>query len=147
MPTGALGRWRAGGWNRMQALKRLRLPAEKSPKRMGRLIRHWLRMPVELKREARQLKACLDALAGWVAWWRGVWEEGSRGCRVWEAGVEAAGACLGADGGAPQSLPEGSKLPTEDDRRPLPGPEQSPTKVGKDSGGAYLTEFFGRQGR
>ena len=59
----------------MQALKLLHLPEEASPKRMRTLIRHLLLIPVELKRHARQLKACLDGPAGWVAWWPGLWED------------------------------------------------------------------------
>ena len=62
-------------WNRMQALKLLHLPEEPSPKRMRTLIRHLLLIPVELKWHARQLKACLYAPAGWVAWWPGLWED------------------------------------------------------------------------
>jgi hypothetical protein len=62
-------------WNLMQALKLLHLPEEASPKRMRTVIRHLLLIPVELKRHARQLKACLDGPAGWVAWWPGLWED------------------------------------------------------------------------
>ena len=69
-------------WNLMQALKLLHLPQEESPKRMRTLIRHLLMIPVELKRHARQLKACLYAPAGWVAWWRGLLEELLPRCRV-----------------------------------------------------------------
>jgi len=41
------------------------------------------------------------------------------------------------DGGALPSLPKGSKPPTDEQQRPFPGPEQAPTKVGKDSGDFY----------
>jgi hypothetical protein len=51
------------GW---QAIKPLVLLEAEGPNRMRTLIGHWLLMPVELKRHARQLKACLYALAGWV---------------------------------------------------------------------------------
>jgi hypothetical protein len=51
------------GW---QAIKPLVWSEAEGPNRMRALIGHWLLMPVELKRHARQLKACLYALAGWV---------------------------------------------------------------------------------
>ena len=59
-------------WNLLQALKLLHLPVEEAPKRMRTLLRHLLLIPVEVKRHARQLKACLYVPAGWVAWWRAV---------------------------------------------------------------------------
>jgi len=59
-------------------------------------------------------------LAGWLG--------------AWEAGVEAGGGLPRGDGGALPSLPKGSKPPTDEQQRPFPGPEQAPTKVGKDSG-------------
>jgi len=55
-------------WNLIQALKLLHLPVTEAPKRMRMLLRHLLLIPVELKRPAQQLKACLYAPAGWVAW-------------------------------------------------------------------------------
>ena len=61
--------------NLLQALKLLHLPAQEAPKRMRTLLRHLLLIPVELKRHARQLKACLYAPAGWVRWWRGLLED------------------------------------------------------------------------
>ena len=70
------------GWNRLQALKLLHLPETEAPKRMRTLLRHLRLMPVELKRHARQLKACLYAPAGWVAWWRGFLRELLPRCRV-----------------------------------------------------------------
>lgn len=62
-------------WNVLQALKLLHLPESEAPKRMRTLLRHLLLIPVELKRHARGLKACLYAPAGWVAWWRGLLTE------------------------------------------------------------------------
>lgn len=62
-------------WNLLQALKLLHLPAEEAPKRMRTLLRLLLLIPVELKRHARGLKACLYAPAGWVVWWRGMLQE------------------------------------------------------------------------
>ena len=70
------------GWNLLQALKLLHLPESEAPKRLRTLVRHLLLMPVELKRHARQLKACLYAPAGWVAWWRGMLAELLPRCRV-----------------------------------------------------------------
>ena len=72
MPTGAFPGWRAGGWNRMQALKGWPPPEEESPKRMRRLIRQWLLSPVEWKRHAQQRNARVHALASWVALRRGL---------------------------------------------------------------------------
>jgi hypothetical protein len=69
-------------WNLMQALKLLHLPEEQAPQRMRTLLRHLLMIPVEIKRHARQLKACLYAPAGWVAWWRGFLEALLPRCRV-----------------------------------------------------------------
>ncbi|MGV1015527.1 MAG: transposase, partial [Methyloceanibacter sp.] len=69
-------------WNVLQALKRLHLPASEAPKRMRTLLRHLLLIPVELKRHARGLKACLYAPAGWVAWWRGLLTELLPRCRA-----------------------------------------------------------------
>jgi hypothetical protein len=70
------------GWNLLQALKLLHLPESEAPKRLRTLVRHLLLMPVELKRHARQVKACLYAPAGWVAWWRGMLAELLPRCRV-----------------------------------------------------------------
>ena len=71
------------GWNRMQALALWHLPEEEQlPKRMRTLIRHWLRIPVEWKRHARQRKACLYGPAGWVAWGRELLGELLPRCRV-----------------------------------------------------------------
>ena len=72
-------------WNLLQALKLLHLPAEHAPKRMRTLLRHLLLIPVELKRHARQLKACLYAPAGWAAWWWGLIRELLPRCRLREA--------------------------------------------------------------
>jgi hypothetical protein len=69
-------------WNLMAALKLLHLPEAEAPKRLRTLIRHLLLIPVELKRHARQLKACLYAPAGWVVWWRGLLGELLPRCRV-----------------------------------------------------------------
>ena len=69
-------------WNLLQALKLLHLPVAQAPQRMRTLVRHLLLIPVEVKRHARQLKACLYAPAGWVTWWRGVLEELLPRCRV-----------------------------------------------------------------
>jgi len=55
------------GWNLRHARKVLALPAAESPQRVWTLIRHLLLILVEWKRHVRQLKACLDAAAGWVA--------------------------------------------------------------------------------
>jgi hypothetical protein len=76
--------WALAGlaWNLMQALKLLHLPEEQAPKRLRTLIRHLAMIPVELKRHARQLKACWYAPAGWVAWWRGLLGELLPRCRV-----------------------------------------------------------------
>lgn len=68
-------------WNVLQALKLLHLPESEAPKRMRTLLRHLLLIPVELKRHARALKACLYAPAGWVAWWRGLLTELLPRCR------------------------------------------------------------------
>jgi hypothetical protein len=46
-------------WNVLQALKLLHLPETEAPKRMRTLLPHLLLFPVELKRHARSLKACL----------------------------------------------------------------------------------------
>lgn len=78
------------GWNLLQALKLLHLPVEEAPKRMRTLVRHLLLIPVQLKRHARQWKACLYAPAGWVAWWRGLLAELLPRCRVL-SGVGASG--------------------------------------------------------
>jgi hypothetical protein len=59
-------------YNVLQALKLIHLPESEQPKRVRTLIRHLLFLPVELKRHARRLKACLFVPAGWVAWWRGL---------------------------------------------------------------------------
>ena len=69
-------------WNLLQALKLLHLPEAEAPKRMRTLLRHLLLIPVELKRHARQLKACLYAPAGWVTWWRGLLADLLPRCRV-----------------------------------------------------------------
>jgi hypothetical protein len=69
-------------WNLLQALKLLHLPPSEAPKRMRTLLRHLLLIPVELKHHARQLKACLYAPAGWVAWWRGLLADLLPRCRV-----------------------------------------------------------------
>jgi hypothetical protein len=58
-------------YNTLQALKLIHLPASEAPRRVRTLIRHLLLVPVQLKRHARRLKACLFVPAGWVAWWRG----------------------------------------------------------------------------
>jgi hypothetical protein len=58
-------------YNVLQALKLIHLPESEQPKRVGTLIRHLLLLPVQIKRHARRLKACLFVPAGWVAWWRG----------------------------------------------------------------------------
>ena len=42
---------------------------------MRPLLRHLLLIPVELKRHARGLKACLYVPAGRVVWWRGLLTE------------------------------------------------------------------------
>ena len=77
-------------WNLLQALKLLHLPETEAPKRMRTLVRHLLLIPVELKRHARQLKACLYAPAGWVTWWRGLLTDLLPRCRVL-GGVAAGG--------------------------------------------------------
>ena len=77
-------------WNLLQALKLLHLPQSEAPKRMRTLLRHLLLIPVELKRHARQLKACLYAPAGWVVWWRGLLADLLPRCRVL-GGVSASG--------------------------------------------------------
>lgn len=69
-------------WNLLQALKLLHLPVEEASKRMRTLVRHLPLIPVELKRHARQVKACLNAPAGWVNWWRGFLQEFLPQCRV-----------------------------------------------------------------
>jgi hypothetical protein len=69
-------------YNLLQALKLLHLPAEDQPKRVRTLIRHLLLLPVELKRHARRLTACLYVPAGWVAWWRGFLGELLPECRL-----------------------------------------------------------------
>jgi hypothetical protein len=69
-------------WNLLQALKLLHMPVEEAPKRMRTRVRHLLLIPVELKRHARQIKACLYAPAGWVNWWRGFLQEFLPQCRV-----------------------------------------------------------------
>ena len=58
-------------YNFLQALKLIYLPAEHQPKRVRTLLHHLLLIPIELKRHARRLKACLYIPAGWVVWWRG----------------------------------------------------------------------------
>ena len=56
-------------YNALQALKLLYLPDTEQTKRIRTLIHQLLLIPVEMGRHARQLKACLYAPAGWVAWW------------------------------------------------------------------------------
>jgi hypothetical protein len=68
-------------YNVLQALKLLHLPAEDQPKRVRTLIRHLLLVPVEIKRHARQMKACLFVPSGWLAWWRGFLREFLPHCR------------------------------------------------------------------
>ena len=58
-------------YNALVALKLMHLPESEQPKRIGTLIRHLLLVPVELKRHARRLRACLYVPAGWLEWWRG----------------------------------------------------------------------------
>lgn len=58
-------------YNTLVALKLLYLPESEQPKRARTLVRHLLLLPVELKRHARRLTACLFVPAGWLAWWRG----------------------------------------------------------------------------
>jgi len=58
-------------YNALQALKLIHLPPSEQPKRVRTLIRHLLLLPVEIKRHARRLKACLYVPAGWLEWWRG----------------------------------------------------------------------------
>jgi hypothetical protein len=77
-------------WNLLQALKLLHLPAAEAPRRLRTLVRHLLLIPVEVKRHARQLKACLYVPAGWVAWWRGFLNQLLPRCRVLN-GVLASG--------------------------------------------------------
>jgi hypothetical protein len=77
-------------WNTLQGLKLLHLPEAEAPKRMRTLLRHLLLIPVELKRHARRLKACLYAPAGWVAWWRGLLTEWLPRCRA-RSGLAAGG--------------------------------------------------------
>lgn len=60
------------GYNVLQALQMIHLPAEQAARRIRTLIRHLLLVPVEMVRHARRLKACLYVPAGWVAWWRGL---------------------------------------------------------------------------
>lgn len=62
-------------FNLLQALKLIYLPAEDQPRRIRTLLHHLLLIPVEIKRHARQLKACFYAPAGWVCWWRCFLEE------------------------------------------------------------------------
>ena len=76
-------------YNVLQALKLLYLPAEEQPKRVRTLIRHLLLVPVEIKRHARQLKACLFVPAGWLAWWRGFLAEFLPQCRQLSAVVRS----------------------------------------------------------
>ena len=59
-------------YNVLQALKLIHLPESEQPKRVRTLIRHLLLLPVEIKRHARRLKACLFVPAGWMRWWRGL---------------------------------------------------------------------------
>jgi hypothetical protein len=54
-------------WNLLQALKLLHLPEGEAPKRLRTLVRPLLLVPVEWKRPARRLQACLYAPAGWGA--------------------------------------------------------------------------------
>ena len=68
-------------YNALMALKLIHLPEGEQPKRVRTLIRHWLLVPVELKRHARQLKACLYLPAGWIAWWRGFLAQWLPQCR------------------------------------------------------------------
>lgn len=68
-------------YNVLQALKLIPLPESEQPKRVRTLIRHLRLLPVELKRHARRLKACLFVPAGWVAWWRGFLEQLLPQCR------------------------------------------------------------------
>jgi hypothetical protein len=58
-------------YNGLMALKLLHMPPEDQPKRIGTLIRHLLLVPVEIKRHARRLVACMYVPAGWLEWWRG----------------------------------------------------------------------------
>jgi hypothetical protein len=58
-------------YNFLQALKLIYLPAEHQPKRVRTLLHQLLLIPIELKRHAHRLKACLYIPAGWVVWWRG----------------------------------------------------------------------------
>ena len=68
-------------YNFLQALKLIYLPAEHQPKRIRTLLHHLLLIPVEIKRHARQLKACLYIPAGWLVWWRGFLAELLPQCR------------------------------------------------------------------
>jgi hypothetical protein len=77
-------------YNVLQALKLIHLPASEAPKRVGTLIRHLLLLPVEIKRHARRLKACLYVPAGWLVWWRGFLAHLLPQCR--QLGVVAASA-------------------------------------------------------
>ena len=68
-------------YNLLQALKLLHLPEAEQPKRVRTLIRHLLLLPVQIKRHARRIKACMFVPAGWVAWWRGLLAELLPQCR------------------------------------------------------------------
>lgn len=69
-------------YNALIALKLIYLPEAEQPKRIKTLLRHLLLVPVELKRHARRLKACVFVPAGWVAWWRGFLAELLPECRL-----------------------------------------------------------------
>jgi len=78
-------------YNILQGLKLIHLPDPEQSKRVRTLIRHLLLLPVEIKRHARRLKACLFVPAGWVAWWRGFLAELLPQCRQLGAVVSGAG--------------------------------------------------------
>jgi hypothetical protein len=78
-------------YNVLQALKLIHLPESEQPKRVGTLIRHLLMLPVEIKRHARRLKACLFVPAGWVKWWRGFLGQLLPQCRQLGQVVEGVG--------------------------------------------------------
>ncbi len=69
-------------YNALMALKLIYLPEAEQPKRIKTLLRHLLLVPVELKRHARRLKACVFVPVGWVAWWRGFLAELLPQCRL-----------------------------------------------------------------
>lgn len=78
-------------YNVLQALKLIHLPVSEQPKRVRTLIRHLLLLPVEIKRHARQWKACVYVPAGWLAWWRGFLAELLPQCRQLGRVVAGAG--------------------------------------------------------